>query len=310
MESTSHWDLYWQQNTSGHSFNDETTSGRITDAYIIKDFWQAKFACFPSPALIVDIATGNGALVDLAANYAHSHDLNWYLNGIDSAKINPIRSSCNNIKFLSETSMDCLPFDDASVDVACSQFGFEYGPTNQAVAEVLRILKPGGRFIAMVHSTESIITQNSKSTTSVIGDLEERSIFQDISTLALENDFSIFQRNLLTKLRVIRELYQGTGSEAELFAIIAQLGSIIKRVNDVGLANTIAALHHFVTHQRAHFLRLSEQQGVAYDIVALDNLASLVQEKRGLLSYNQITINDAVYAWEVNIFKQECKELR
>lgn len=60
-----------------------------------------------------------------------------------------------NVEFRSHTPCDKQPFQDNAIDLVTSQFGFEYSDITKTIAEARRILKPGGRFIAISHHAES-----------------------------------------------------------------------------------------------------------------------------------------------------------
>ena len=48
-----------------------------------------------------------------------------------------------------------LPFADHSVDLAISQYGFEYSDMEQTVTELDRVLKPAAKICLVMHSTSS-----------------------------------------------------------------------------------------------------------------------------------------------------------
>ena len=60
-----------------------------------------------------------------------------------------------------ETPAEEIPEADASVDLVASVFGIEYSNLDKSFAEVFRLLKPGGRFTALLHHSESVVTSMS-----------------------------------------------------------------------------------------------------------------------------------------------------
>ncbi|WP_456372111.1 class I SAM-dependent methyltransferase, partial [Thiolapillus sp.] len=128
----------------------------------LKQFWEERFANLPDNAAIVDLATGNGALALLAAEYSREHDKSFRITGIDYANIQPEALQqrhplLEEIRFLVNTSMEATGLASASQDLIMSQFGFEYGDMPAASREVRRLLKPGGCFHAMIHHENSAI---------------------------------------------------------------------------------------------------------------------------------------------------------
>lgn len=65
---------------------------------------------------------------------------------LERARRNLAKTECSNVCF-EETSAEVLPFPDGSFDVVISNGAFNLVPDKPlALAEVLRVLKPGGRF--------------------------------------------------------------------------------------------------------------------------------------------------------------------
>ncbi len=53
--------------------------------------------------------------------------------------------------------MERLPFKAGSFDAVTSQYGFEYGDTQQIGREIWRVLRPGGRLRLLIHHRASAI---------------------------------------------------------------------------------------------------------------------------------------------------------
>ena len=144
-----------------------TFLGRFENNYDgeLRDFWFEQFEALPPEAQILDLGTGNGALALLAAEYAVNKERAWQIAGVDSAKIDPMgvvaarcsKAMIEKTRFLSDTPIEATGLPEASIDLAMSQFGFEYAEPEAAVAEVARIMKPSGRFVAMVHVENSVL---------------------------------------------------------------------------------------------------------------------------------------------------------
>ena len=71
------WSRFWERGTV------TTFEGHFGDNYDaeIRDFWWTEFARLADGAVIVDLATGNGALALLAARHGREHE------GVDSPYI-------------------------------------------------------------------------------------------------------------------------------------------------------------------------------------------------------------------------------
>ena len=157
---SSYWSEYWRQ---GHltSFGED-----IKDNYkgCLAALWTTFFKPFQSADMrIVDVGTGNGALIDLAINNAGCQSPHFY--GIDSASlVVPSNLKKDNITFYSQTPVEALPFVDNTVDIVVSQFGVEYSDITIAVNEILRVLKPAGKIKFVIHHNESSIVNPNRRT--------------------------------------------------------------------------------------------------------------------------------------------------
>lgn len=157
------WSRLWRHGTL-HSCA-TGISGNYDGA--IAAFWQRQFGGLPAGARVVDIGTGNGALLLLADDVARRRGTVLDLHGIDVARIDPARDVPGGaqrfagIRFHPETPAQQLPFADGSVDLVCSQFGFEYAPRDAAVREAGRVLSQAGRLALLVHSHDSVVARTS-----------------------------------------------------------------------------------------------------------------------------------------------------
>ena len=111
---------------------------------------------------ILDIGCGNGALVipTLEVLRAGSY------SGVDLAKVEfsaPAKAKRNSnpnfdAELFGQTPAESLPFEDDSFDLASSIYGIEYSDITQSTAEIYRVLRKHGKFQALMHASESVIT--------------------------------------------------------------------------------------------------------------------------------------------------------
>lgn len=124
--------------------------------------WQRFFAGLPADSAILDIATGNGALLRLAA----TANRRFVMHGVDLADIDPLRHAPvglddADVRFHGGIDAVDLPFDTARFDVVVSQYGLEYAELGPALAEVARVLRPNGQLRWLAHSASSeVVAQN------------------------------------------------------------------------------------------------------------------------------------------------------
>ena len=144
------WQRYWKAAAPG------APAGCVPDAQgpvaaATKAAWANFAAALPRGARVLDIGTGSGAA--LAAMLAPRRDLKAV--GIDSALSLPPAPKGMQLK--AGVAMERLPFPPESFHAAVSQFGFEYGATDAASAELVRVTRRGGALQLLIHHGGSII---------------------------------------------------------------------------------------------------------------------------------------------------------
>ncbi len=104
-----------------------------------------RFAAVRGGERVLDVATGTGVVAVTAAREgATVSGLDLSPELIERARVN---ASIAGVGVeLVDGDVEALPYADASFDVVLSQFGHMFAPRPEvAVAEMLRVLKPGGR---------------------------------------------------------------------------------------------------------------------------------------------------------------------
>jgi len=147
--------MFWEQDARGGA------SGCLPDGWrSIEDaqrkIWQEFARGIPQGGAVLDLATGDGRV--LAWIGAERSDL--VLKGVDLAPTLPPPPS--HVTLQGGVAMEDLPFPDHSQDAVTSQFGFEYGDTDRAAAEIARVLKPAGRIGLMMHRGDGPIVAHNR----------------------------------------------------------------------------------------------------------------------------------------------------
>ena len=142
------WADFWSTAASGGGC---LPSGHAGIEAAQRSLWEEFARALPRKARVLDLATGDGAVLKMLARVRR--DL--ALTGVDSAQSLPPAPS--GIKLRSGVAIEELPFPDESFDAVTSQFGFEYGDLAGGAVEVARVLKPGGLILFIVHRSDGPI---------------------------------------------------------------------------------------------------------------------------------------------------------
>lgn len=134
----------------------------------IREFWERQFATLAEGARVVDLATGNGAVALLAAEYSARHKLNLVVDGLDRAEIRAEKDLegaeaaqewLNRVRFRGGAPNEATGLPGECADLVTSQYGFEYGNPAASAREIMRILRPGGRMALVTHHVNSIVVR-------------------------------------------------------------------------------------------------------------------------------------------------------
>jgi SAM-dependent methyltransferase len=166
------WSDYWR-------LGELTTLNFFRDGYTgeLARFWQDLVDAQPDATRAVDLATGNGAVALAVLRHARSRGRMLAVEGVDVAQIDPpahaaspaIRAELQAIGFHPRTPLERTGLPAAHYQLVTSQYGIEYGDLDAAVLEIARLLAPGGRFGAILHSVDSDVARTAANIESLLG---------------------------------------------------------------------------------------------------------------------------------------------
>lgn len=134
----------------------------------IREFWERQFAALPYGARVVDLATGNGAVALLAAEYSSRNGMRFAIDALDRAGIQPrrdlrqaeaAREWLAAVRFRAGAPNENTGLEGECADLVTSQYGFEYGEPAASCRELMRVLKPGGRVALITHHANSVVVR-------------------------------------------------------------------------------------------------------------------------------------------------------
>ena len=124
----------------------------------IKEHWDSEFSRLSEEAHVIDLATGNGALLGLLNRYASKGKKRIKATGVDFADLHAeffADFSDLELTLKQRTAIEETNLPDDHYDLAISQYGFEYADTTAAVKELDRICKPQCRISFIMHNEAS-----------------------------------------------------------------------------------------------------------------------------------------------------------
>lgn len=281
----SHWSEYW----SGGNLTSLPQDFRANYDGEIAEFWHSQFEHVPEHGKVVDLCTGNGAVVLLAAAWFRSRSRATNLYGVDAASIDPkvIANKYPDLArlLLSITLIGGCPVEDIDLpggefDLVTSQYGIEYCDWQRAAVQVSRLLKPGGRFAFLSHAVSTDIVRYME-TESLEYELLEEVGFLSGMRAYLQGGLSCreFQHVMKQCQSVVSEKHQ-TSKSPFLGSILNMLASVVTMNEPVVMQNR-ARLDHFqrdISHGRERlkdllrvnqaiqsnpgWIRVFEQQGL------------------------------------------------
>jgi len=158
------WSRYWNSAQLAACMGGE--DGNY--AGVVRAAWEEFFGQADNGSIIVDLATGNGAVALIAAGVSEQDGKELQVHGVDRAELAPELAAkeqlslLEKIRFHPKTSIEFMPFSDRSVSMISSQYGIEYSNVLAALKECARILKPNGRLMVITHSKDSSVMKQTE----------------------------------------------------------------------------------------------------------------------------------------------------
>ncbi|MBQ4831664.1 class I SAM-dependent methyltransferase [Pseudoalteromonas sp. MMG010] len=250
-----YWSEYWSQGfitSFGQDIKRNYTG-------LLKNCWLEFTDTLEKNSRILDIGTGNGALIELIQTGSKAE---YQFVGIDSATINKNVSETIKGQFISNIKAEKMPFKDNEFDAVISQFALEYSDITLSINELFRVLTSGGQFQLICHDVNSDIV------------LPNIQILE--SALRVKNNF-------LTPLQSLVSTILATSDEADIQSKVAVIDDLLieeKTIHALAInATQMPAFFSFLLKNRkidlnkAFSLFKQELEGLIYRLNDLQHAA-------------------------------------
>ena len=239
-----HWEAYYR----GGAIATCPMGPDTTYTLELRDLWLAFFAAIDDGGRVLDVGCGNGAIALLAKEAATAVGRHFEIHGADLASIDPPRHVPNGaalfagIEFHAGMPCERLAFEAGAFDAVSGQYALEYTDTPRSLAEIRRVLRPGGRALFIMHHQHSVLIRNAR-----------ESLAQ--GALVLE------ETRILRKLR--RHAVAERQSEAAARATWAELSAATTALSQAAARSISPHLLHVVIDGVQKLLGVRREMGLA-----------------------------------------------
>lgn len=305
-----YWSEYWRSGRGDVMTIDGASGSAPFDA---APLWSAFFQTFEDGARLLDLATGGGQVARIAAAAGREAGKRFEVTGVDYADLGPLEgASPEGYTLTGGVALEKLPLPAAHFDGASSQFGIEYAEPRAALAELSRVLKPGGRAMLLLHHKDSAIShwigRQAAAFQNVAGDglgaRQARRAFtahlKQLPPAALREAETVF-RDAVARMQARLEP-DPAFEPAEMF--VRYLDDLAQRIGRYEPASALRRLEEAEAANAAWSQRHRSQLRAALDAGGLDAFLQRA-ERSGLTLADRSETRDgeALIAWRVELAK-------
>lgn len=159
-DRSGNWSRYW----AGGALHSCPGSFSANYNGAIASFWRRALSDLQSQSQLIDLASGNGSLPRLLMDELPIERLPE-IHAVDRACVQPRwpaeygPAARQRLHFHSGTSIERLPFGDATFTHLVSQYGIEYAERNGAIGELLRVAGPRANIVLVMHHAASRLVE-------------------------------------------------------------------------------------------------------------------------------------------------------
>lgn len=284
--SLKHWEAFYR---TGALATTPTTQAGGFDKELL-EVWVSFFESLPSGSRILDLGTGNGALLLLAAELAERLACQWDLHGVDLAQIDPVRdlpepmaSRLRTCHFYPATAIEKLPFDDRCFDAACGSYALEYADAVPALSELARVLKPTGQAQFLIHHASSRLADNARQSLLEADQVLNRTkIYRHVKNLfaqpnhaaRIDGRETLALRQAIAELRAAHRAATAQGGGRVLAVTLDSVRQLLEARPDLGSVRASLEVERVEEELRHSVRRLKDLLETARDQAGIEQMAS------------------------------------
>lgn len=243
------WDTYWQGALTSAAY-----TGGGSSHPLVLSFWDDYFREVrgrDGEPKIIDIASGNGAVVECASNSFIGPLPDFTCLDVSASAIRMLEERFPGVCGVVADAAE-IPLDSASFDIATSQFGIEYAGL-EALDEVTRLIAPSGELALLLHHRGGIIFEECGANLDAVREMQAAEF--------IPNCIAMFEAGFATLQGGDRARYSTVGKEFAP-AIRAMEAIMLKHGRDVA-AGTILKVYRDVRtiHNRMRHYEPSAVRG-------------------------------------------------
>lgn len=270
----SSWDTFWQGTGDAEAY----AAGGVSHPSIIAfwdKFFQAAEQEFESPRM-VDLASGNGALVERALGQFGDHPISVHCVDVSESAIRNIKKRFPEIHGITGDLRN-TELEQNSFEIVTSQFGVEYAGED-AILNALGLLAPGGFAVLMMHHEDGSIHRECELNLQAVQQVMD----SEFLTLASEMFAAGFEAikgadrgpydaaalKLAPAVKALEEIMTEFGEDvadgtvASLYSDVGKIHSRIQHYDSGEVNNWLESMN---TELEAYAIRMKSMAGAAID---------------------------------------------
>ena len=251
----------------------------------VGEVWQRFFAGLSSGTRVLDVGTGNGALLLMALDAARARSARFEVHGIDLARIDPRRVVPDGARrfedaiFHGGIAAEALPFAPGYFQAAVGQYSLEYTRWEETLRELRRVMDADAPARFVLHHASSIVADTARESLSHSRELEERAqAFTDLREyVAAERTDSAraarLTERMAERMGSMHDVAARSKGSRLLADVLLALGDLFELRKRLPPADFAAAFDRTYGAFKAAEQRLRDLLGAALDEPAMGRLA-------------------------------------